>query len=319
MQHSELRPSNFNDFIGQKNLIKTLKAMMQSSSQQNKTLSHLLFYGSPGMGKTTLVTLIGNELGKKVHFIQGANIEKKSDLINVLSVINQGDIVFIDEIHSINKGVIEFLYGAMEDFVFDLIIGVEGNSRAMRMKIKEFTLIGATTKLNEIAQPLKDRFGYIARLIGYNEDEIAKILTNTAKRLKIVLDDSCIRQIVSYSRKTPRIANHLLQRVNDFAISLNHGIISPQIIKKTFKYMDLYEFGLTKDHIEYLYILKESFYEKYASLLTITGLVSFSKETILLEIEPILIYYGLIEKTSRGRRISSKGIDYLIRQKVTVK
>ncbi|CCP24068.1 Holliday junction branch migration DNA helicase RuvB [Mycoplasmopsis cynos] len=314
MQLTELRPSSFKEFIGQENLKKTLKAMIDSAKQQKKILSHLLFYGLPGMGKTTLVSLIGSEMNKKIHFIQGTNIERKSDLINVLSVINEGDIVFIDEIHSINKTVVEFLYNAMEDFVFDLIIGVEGNSRPMRMKIKPFTLIGATTKINEISQPLKDRFGYIGRLINYNDVEIFKILKNTAKRLNIDINDECIEKIVSYSRKTPRIANHLLQRVNDFAISLNEGKINLKTIKKTFKCMDLYEYGLSKDHIEYLEILKEAFFEKYASLFTLTGLARFAKEDILTEIEPILLFYELIEKTSRGRRISSKGLDYLIRQ-----
>ncbi|EIE42224.1 Holliday junction DNA helicase RuvB [Mycoplasmopsis canis UFG4] len=315
-QQLELRPKSFDDFVGQKNLIKTLQALIKSSKLQHKVLPHILFYGSPGMGKTTLVSLIGNEVKCQIHFIQGANIEKKSDLINVLSVINEGDIVFIDEIHSINKNVIEFLYSAMEDFVFDLIIGVEGNSRPMRMKIKKFTLIGATTKINEITQPLKDRFGYIGRLVNYEKEEVCKIIKISAKKLNIDINNDNIDRIASYSRKTPRIANNLLQRVNDFALSLNNGEINSKIINKTFKYLGLYEFGLTKDHIEYLEILKENFYEKYASLLTISGLIKTDKENIILEIEPILLFYNLIEKNSRGRRITTKGIDYILRQKI---
>ncbi|BBA22425.1 Holliday junction branch migration DNA helicase RuvB [Mycoplasmopsis bovirhinis] len=312
MNHTlELRPTQFKDFVGQKNLVKTLQTVISSSQIQQKNLPHILFYGSPGMGKTTLVSIIANQIGAKIHFIQGANIEKKSDLINVLSVINEGDIVFIDEIHSVNKTVVEFLYNAMEDFVFDLIIGVEGNSRSMRMKIKEFTLIGATTRINDLPQPLKDRFGYIGRLVNYEEDEISKILENSAKRLNVNIEKDCIKKISQYSRKTPRIANHLLQRVNDFAISLNNGMIDLKIIQKTFKSLDLYKYGLTKDHVEYLELLKENFYEKYVSLLTLSSLIKFNKENIVSDIEPILLFYNLIEKNSRGRRITTQGIDYL--------
>ncbi|MEA4134345.1 Holliday junction branch migration DNA helicase RuvB [Mycoplasma sp. 2704] len=318
MKTIDLRPRSFEKFIGQDKLKQTLLAMIQSSKVQNKPLDHILFYGMPGMGKTTLATIIANQKGSKIHFVQGTNIEKKADLISVLSVVNENDIVFIDEIHSINKNVVEFLYAAMEDFVFDLIIGVDGNSRPIRMKLKPFTLIGATTKFNEISQPLKDRFGYIGRLVNYTLKDICKILKITCSKLNLNLDDELIKYIASYSRNTPRLANHLIYRVLDFALSSEKGEITKQIIKKTFKYLDLYEYGLTKDHIEYLQILKDGFEEKSVSLDTIVGLTLHNKYDIVNEIEPILLLLKLVQKTSRGRKITSLGIDYLLRQNFSI-
>ncbi|QNM93317.1 Holliday junction branch migration DNA helicase RuvB [Mycoplasma sp. Pen4] len=315
MNNKDLRPTSFKDFIGQTKLTKTLQIMIESAKNQNKVLDHILFYGMPGMGKTTLATVIANSLDTRIHYVQGSNIEKKADLISILSVINENDIVFIDEIHSVNKNVVEFLYSAMEDFVFDLIIGVDGNARAMRMKLKPFTLIGATTKLSEISQPLIDRFGYVARLVNYTNEDIFKILKISAKKMNLEIEDELLKYIASYSRSTPRLSNHLLNRVNDFAIA-NKTFISKPLIKKTFKYLDLYQFGLTKDHIEYLQVLKEGFEEKCVSLDVICGLLLHTKESIVNEIEPPLLLLKLIEKTSRGRRISSLGIDYLIRQKI---
>ncbi|WP_406613782.1 Holliday junction branch migration DNA helicase RuvB [Mycoplasma corogypsi] len=316
MYKLENRLTSFSNFIGQDKIIQTLKAMINSTLVQETSFPHTLIYGAPGMGKTTLASIIANELQVNIHYIQGANIEKKSDLISVLSLIQENDIVFIDEIHSINKNVIEFLYNAMEDFVFDLILGVDDNAKAMRMRIKPFTLIGATTKLNDIAQPLKDRFGYLARVVDYTDENINQIIEKTSQDNNIEISKNSISLISKYSRQTPRLANNLLFRVNDFAISENSGIIDTKIIHTTFKSLDLYEYGLTKDHIEYMQILYEGFDELSVALDTICGLVLHSKETIVNEIEPILLFHKFILKTSRGRKITQKGIEYLKRQRL---
>nr|WP_318031545.1 AAA family ATPase [Mycoplasmopsis bovis] len=197
-----LRPTSFKEFIGQKKLIVTVKAMIDGSLYRNEVLDHILFYGPPGTGKTTLASLIGNELNKKVHYLQGALLEKKSDVLSVFANVNENDIVFIDEIHSINKSVEEIIYNAMEDFKIDIIIGPEGNSKVMRMNLKPFTLIGATTKLNLLSQPFKDRFGLLARLSQYSNEEIVKILQNSKKKLKVETDNEVLMLLAKYSRNT---------------------------------------------------------------------------------------------------------------------
>lgn len=312
----DLRPSHFDEFIGQKKLIETIKAMIFSSKKQKKCLDHILFYGLPGTGKTSLASIIANETNAAIHYIQAANVEKKSDLISILSTINEGDILFIDEIHSLNKLIEELLYNAMEYFVFDIVLGAESNAKTMRMKIKKFTLIGATTKLNVISQPFKDRFGFIAKFNPYEIDELEKIIQNSANILKIKIESKEVKYICKYSKSTPRIANNLLKRANDFRIVQEKEIIDLDILKTTFDYLDLYEFGLSKDHLDYLELLRDSFEEKWASLDTITGILSSNKENVINDIEPLLLYYRLIKKSSRGRQITSLGIDYVLRNKL---
>ncbi|ADE19714.1 Holliday junction branch migration DNA helicase RuvB [Mycoplasma crocodyli] len=310
---TDLRPSNFKEFIGQNKIKETLKAMIISANTQKRVLDHILFYGPPGTGKTSLATIIANEQNAIIHYVQASNIDKKSDLVSILSTINHGDILFIDEVHGLNKVIEELLYNAMEDFVFDILIGTEENAKTIRMKIKPFTLIAATTKLNLISQPLKDRFGFIAKLNNYELIELVRILKNSAKALKIEIGESEANLICSYSRQTPRIANNLLRRVNDFKIANNKELIDFKIIEKTFDNLELYEFGLTKDHIEYLDLLRNSFDEKWASLDTMCGLLNLEKDNLLNEVEPILLYYGLIKKSSRGRQITNEGISYTLK------
>ncbi|EFF41441.1 Holliday junction branch migration DNA helicase RuvB [Mycoplasmopsis alligatoris] len=309
----DLRPSTFNEFIGQAKLKETIKAMIVSARVQNKSLDHILLYGPPGTGKTSLAGIIASAQKSFIHYVQASNIEKKSDLISIFSTLNQGDILFIDEVHSLNKMIEELLYNAMEDFVFDVIIGTEDNAKTMRMKIKPFTLIAATTKINNISQPLKDRFGLVGKMHNYEDSELVKILKNSASILKLDLGQSEAEYIVSFSRQTPRIANNLLKRVNDFKIAKNKEIIDLKIIQKTFDNLELYEFGLGKDHVEYIQLLKDSFDEKWASLDTISSLLNTNKENLLNDIEPILLFYRLIKKSSRGRQITNEGINYALK------
>lgn len=190
MKIQVIRPSNFIEFIGQNKLVTTLQTMISGCKHRREPLDHILFFGPPGTGKTSLASIIGNELGVKVHFLQGSLLEKKADILCIFANINEGDIVFIDEIHSINKNVEELIYSAMEEFKIDIIIGPEGNSKVMRMNLKPFTLIGATTKVNLLSQPLKDRFGFHGRLNPYSIEDILKIVKNAAKILKIDSDES---------------------------------------------------------------------------------------------------------------------------------
>lgn len=307
------RPSSFNDFIGQNKLIVTLKTMIESSKKQNISLDHILFYGPPGTGKTTLANIIAHETNTKIHYLQGALLEKKSDVLSIFSNLNEGDIIFIDEIHSINKNLDELIYNAMEDFKIDIILGTEGNSKSLRMKLKPFTLIGATTKINQISQPLKDRFGLKARINNYSIEDIKKILTNSYQKMHINIEEKAIDLIAKYSRFVPRIANNLLKRVYDFSLVKNENNISFKTTKDAFKQIELYEYGLTSEHLDYLKILKDVFIEKWASLDSISGILNSSKEIIINEIEPILLNYKFIEKSSKGRRITTLGIDYLLK------
>ncbi|KUH47282.1 ATP-dependent DNA helicase RuvB [Mycoplasmopsis meleagridis] len=307
-----LRPNNFNEFIGQENLIFTLKTMIKGSLFRNEVLDHIIFYGPPGTGKTTLATIIGNELKTKIHYLQGSLLEKKADILSVFSSLNEKDIIFIDEIHSINKNVEELIYSAMEDYKIDIIIGPEGNTKVMRMNLKPFTLIGATTKINLLSQPLKDRFGLKAKINLYENKDIEKILGIAQDKFLIKAENSAISLIARYSKQTPRVALHLIKRVNDFAIAKNQDILDNKIVYETFKRLEIYDLGLNKDHIEYLETLKNIFDCNYASIDSIAALLNFQKENLIYEIEPLLINHKLIRKSPRGRIITTKGIDYLL-------
>ncbi|WP_029906300.1 Holliday junction branch migration DNA helicase RuvB [Mycoplasmopsis opalescens] len=315
MNLQQLRPNNFSEFVGQERLITTLKTMILGARHRSETLDHILFYGQPGLGKTSLATIIANELGSKIHYLQGVLLDKKSDILSVFSNISEGDIVFIDEIHSINKSVEELLYSALEEYKIDIIIGPEGNSRVMRMQLKPFTLIGATTKFNLLSQPLKDRFGFHARVNNYEEYDIVKILENSEEKLNINVEAGVTNLIARYSKATPRVANHLLKRVCDFAIEKKEEIVTKNTVKQTFLHLELYDLGLNRDHLEYLKILNDTFIEKFASLDSIAGVLNIDRENILYEIEPLLLHLKLITKNSRGRKITTAGVEYLSKNK----
>ncbi|MGP1451275.1 MAG: Holliday junction branch migration DNA helicase RuvB [Metamycoplasmataceae bacterium] len=312
MEYLNLRPLNFKNFIGQEKLKSTLETMIYSSKKQNICLDHILLYGPPGTGKTTLASIVANEMGSKIHYLQGGLLEKKSDILSIFANVQENDIVFIDEIHSINKNLEELIYNAMEDFKIDLILGPEGNAKALRMKLKPFTLIGATTKLNLLSQPLKDRFGLKAKLTNYEILDIEQIIDNSRIKMNLNVDNGVIETIAKYSRYTPRIANNLLKRVNDFSIKKAEETISLQTVIETFKKIELFENGLNREHIDYLKLLIDIFEEKWASIDSLAGILNNSKEILINEIEPILLHLKLIEKSSRGRRITILGIDYIL-------
>ncbi|WP_330463600.1 Holliday junction branch migration DNA helicase RuvB [Metamycoplasma gateae] len=307
----EFRVKTFDNFIGQSKITSTLKVMINSANKQNKPIDHILFYGPPGLGKTTLAQIIANEIKTNIIYVQGPLIQKKSDLLTLFSSLKENDILFIDEIHGISKNIEELLYSAIEDYVIDLPIGVEGDMKIMRLNLNKFSLIGATTKFNLISNPLKDRFGYIGKLVPYNIEEIKKIISNSANRNKIRINEDAINEIAKNCRFTPRIANNLLKRVYDFSIFNNKELIDINLVFEAFNYLEVYPGGLNVFQIEYLKILKNTFKNKSASLATISSILKDDKSTIINELEPTLIIKKFIEKTARGRKITEEGEQYL--------
>ncbi|AWX42824.1 Holliday junction DNA helicase RuvB [Metamycoplasma cloacale] len=314
--NNRFRVEKFDEFIGQTKIKQTLKVLINSSFAQKKPIDHILFYGPPGLGKTTLAKIISNETKQNIVFVQGPLLEKKSDLLTLLSSIKENDIIFIDEIHCINHNLEELLYTAMEDGVIDITLGVDGDKRIMRMTLKPFSLIAATTKFDHLSKPLKDRFGFIGKLINYNTKEIAEIISNSAIRNNISIDNKSIEMIALHSNNNPRVANMLLKRVFDFSLYDNQKMIDEELVKKTFGFIGIFDGGLTQIQIQYLETLNNVFTKKYASIDAISSITKDDKQTIINEIEPQLLVKKFIEKSPRGRRITDEGVAYLTNFKI---
>ncbi|MFZ9180902.1 MAG: Holliday junction branch migration DNA helicase RuvB [Rickettsiales bacterium] len=301
-----LRPSFLGDFIGQKKLKENLEIFLNSAKSRNDSLDHTLFYGPPGLGKTTLAQIISHEMGVGFKSTSGPVISKSGDLAAILTNLQAGDVLFIDEIHRLNKNVEEVLYSAMEDFKLDIIIGEGPSARAIKIDLPKFTLVGATTRLGAIANPLKDRFGIPLRINFYDIVELEQIIIRDSKILNIGIENSASKEIAKRSRGTPRIAIRLLKRVRDFAINANLNIVNQKIADYALTQLEIDQNGLDSSDHRYLRFIAENYRGGPVGIETISSAISEEKDTVEDSIEPYLIQQGLIEKTPRGRVITEK-------------
>lgn len=305
------RPSSFDEFIGQENIISNLKIYIKAAKLRDTSLDHTLLVGHAGVGKTSLAYLIAKELGQNIIIINANSIEKAKDIIIALSKLNEGDVLFIDEIHALNKNCEEVLYSAMEDFYINLNIKNNLKRDIMKFELPPFTLIGATTKIEELSKPLLDRFSITFNLSTYSEDEITKILLNIEKKHNIKFDIEALSEISSVSRLVPRIAINYLKRIYDFAIAENVLSISKDYVQNVLKKMGIKKYGLNNLDIKYLKMLHDEYHNHPVGINTITSYLNENQKTIEEMIEKYLIEIGFIKKTNKGRVITNKGITYI--------
>ncbi len=296
-----LRPKSMDEYVGQKKVKENLMVYIAAAKKRNEALDHVLLYGPPGLGKTTLSAIIANELGSNFKQTSGPAIEKPSDLASLLTNLGENDVLFIDEIHRLNHSVEEILYPAMEDHALDFMIGKGPSARSMRISLPNFTLVGATTKAGMITGPLRDRFGVICRLELYSIDELQEIVNRSAKILGAKIDNQSSALIASRCRGTPRIANRLLKRVRDFADVYSDGTISTDITNHALSKMDIDEIGLDATDRKMLKVMIETFEGKPVGLDTLGAITGEEPDTIEDVYEPYLMQIGFISRTPRGR------------------
>ena len=305
-----VRPRKFDNFIGQEQIKKNLQIHMDAARSRRESLEHLLFYGPPGLGKTTLANIIANEMGVSIKVTSGPAIERPGDLAAILTNLKEHDILFIDEIHRLNKVVEEVLYPAMEDFGLDIIIGKGPSARSIRLDLPKFTLIGATTRIGLLSAPLRDRFGIVNRLEFYTPKELTKIIIRAAQALGIVIEESGADEIAKRSRGTPRIAIRFLRRVRDYAQVKGSGDLTSQIAKACLDSMEVDEFGLDKIDRKYLITI----IDKFVGVETLSAGISEEVETLEDVYEPYLMQIGFIERTPRGRMVTTAAATHVNRK-----
>lgn len=308
-----LRPTTFTEYIGQEHLKKNLKLSIDAVKKRNdgQTLDHVLLYGPPGLGKTTMAGVIAHELGASLRVTSGPAIERAGDLASILTNLKDGDVLFIDEIHRLRRTVEEVLYSAMEDYKLDIVIGKGPAARSLRLDLPHFTVIGATTRTGALAGPLRDRFGIIHRLEYYKKEEIEQIIKRTAKILDTKIQPEATELLSTRARLTPRIANRIFKRVRDYADVNGDGIIDKEIAEKSLELMEIDYLGLDPADRNMLRLIYENYGDRPVGLTTIAALTGDEASTIEDYYEPYLLQMGLLARTPRGRMITEKGKNHL--------
>ena len=306
-----IRPVSLDEYVGQSEIKENLGVFIKSSVMRGETLDHILLYGPPGLGKTTLAYIIANELGTNIKTASGPSIEKSGDLAAILSTLEEGDVLFIDESHRIPRYIEEILYPAMEDFYLDIIVGSDGSSRNIKINLPHFTLVGATTRAGDLSSPLRDRFGIISKLNFYTEDELYQIIKRTSRVLDTPITDDAARELAKRSRGTPRIANRLFKRVRDFALVYGDGIINKEILDNSLDRLKVDKTGLDDTDYNLLLSIVERFNGGPVGLEALASSIGEEASTIEDVYEPYLLQQGYLKRTARGRVVTDKAYEYL--------
>ena len=306
-----IRPESIVEYIGQSDVKDNIKVFIEAAKMRNEVLDHVLLYGPPGLGKTTLAYIIAHELGSNLKTASGPSIEKSGDLAAILSSLEKGDVLFIDEIHRMPRFIEEILYPAMEDFTLDIIVGTEGNTRNIKIDLPPFTLVGATTRAGDLSAPLRDRFGIISKLQYYTVEELTQIIKRTAKVLGVGIEDDAAVELASRSRGTPRVANRLFKRVRDFALVKGDGNIDKDIINIALDRLKVDNMGLDETDHELLLAIIKKFNGGPVGVEAVASAIGEEVTTIEDVYEPYLLQTGLLKRTSRGRVATPKAYEVL--------
>lgn len=297
----KIRPKMLSDYIGQEKLKEMLSIYIEAAKKRKQSLDHCLFYGPPGLGKTTISNIIANELGVNCKISSGPAIEKPGEMAAILNSLSEGDVLFVDEIHRLNRQVEEVLYPAMEDFAIDVLLGKESSTRSLRLELPHFTLIGATTRAGLLSAPLRDRFGIISKLEFYKKEELTKIVLRSAKVLSVPIEEDGAKSIAMRSRGTPRLANRLLRRIRDFADVKYEGVITKDVAEESLDLLNVDKLGLDQNDRAYLTAIVDKYSGGPVGLETLAVSLGEDSGTVEDMIEPYLLLQGLIDRTKRGR------------------